>query len=124
MNPKETVIEFIEAARRLDMEQFFSMMDENIYYHMGVKKPIHGRRAVRADIEALGPITRMDWDLVRVVAEGDVVMTERIDRSTINGNLINLPATGVFEVKNGKITYWRDYFDGHTWHNQGGRTMM
>jgi limonene-1,2-epoxide hydrolase len=124
MSPKQTIVDFIAAARRLDMETFFGMLDENIHYHTGAKKPIFGRKSVRTDIEALGPITQLDWELVRVAAEGNVVMTERIDRSTINGKLIELPASGVFEVRGGKIVYWRDYFDGHVWHSQGGRPMV
>jgi len=124
MNARQVILDFIAAARRLDMETFFGMLDENIHYHMGAKQPILGRKAVRADIEALGPITQMDWELVRVVAEGNIVMTERLDRSTINGRFIDLPAAGVFEVRGGKITYWRDYFDGHVWHSQGGRPMV
>jgi limonene-1,2-epoxide hydrolase len=106
------------------MERFFAMLDGNIRYHMGAKRPIVGRAAVRADIEALGPITQLDFEVVRIAAEGDVVMTERIDRSTINGKYIELPATGVFEVAGGRISYWRDYFDGHIWHSQGGRPMV
>ena len=45
-------------------------------------------------------------------AVGDTVMNERIDTFTPPGKArYGLPVAGVFVVKNGKITAWRDYFD-------------
>ena len=41
-----------------------------------------------------------------------MVLTERIDRFTINGKQIALPVMGTFEIDaQGKISAWRDYFD-------------
>jgi limonene-1,2-epoxide hydrolase len=40
------------------------------------------------------------------------VLTERLDRFTINGKQIALPVMGIFEVgADGKLVAWRDYFD-------------
>ncbi len=36
----------------------------------------------------------------------------------MNGKKVELPVAGVFEVKDGKITAWRDYFDMQTWARQ------
>jgi len=45
------------------------------------------------------------------VAVGNLVMNERLDRFTPpTGKAYGLPVAGVFEVTNGKITAWRDYF--------------
>jgi limonene-1,2-epoxide hydrolase len=39
-------------------------------------------------------------------------MNERIDRFTTGGGKkIELQVMGVFEVENGLIMFWRDYFD-------------
>jgi limonene-1,2-epoxide hydrolase len=38
-------------------------------------------------------------------------MNERIDRFVMNGKPVALPVSGVFEVVDGKISFWRDYFD-------------
>jgi limonene-1,2-epoxide hydrolase len=38
-------------------------------------------------------------------------MTERTDRFLINGQELALPVMGAFEIKDGKIAKWRDYFD-------------
>lgn len=42
---------------------------------------------------------------------GDTVFIERLDRHLLQGRWIELPVTGVFEVKNGQIGVWHEYFD-------------
>ena len=45
-------------------------------------------------------------------ALGDgIVMNERSDRFQIGTHTITLRVMGVFELADGKITHWRDYFD-------------
>ena len=41
----------------------------------------------------------------------DGVMTERVDVFTFVNGRIALPVSGTFEVRDGKIVAWRDYFD-------------
>jgi limonene-1,2-epoxide hydrolase len=38
-------------------------------------------------------------------------MNERTDRFLLKGEWVDLPVAGVFEVRDGRITLWRDYFD-------------
>jgi limonene-1,2-epoxide hydrolase len=40
-----------------------------------------------------------------------VVMNERLDRVTFGGQLAELRSCGVFEIEDGRIKAWRDYFD-------------
>jgi len=44
-------------------------------------------------------------------------MVERIDITIVNGKEITLPCLGVFEMQDGKIIEWRDYFDLATYTN-------
>jgi limonene-1,2-epoxide hydrolase len=50
---------------------------------------------------------------LHVAAAGDVVLTERIDhvRDSAGTTLMSIRVMGTFEVVDGKITAWRDYFD-------------
>ncbi|MEM9879804.1 MAG: limonene-1,2-epoxide hydrolase family protein, partial [Pseudomonadota bacterium] len=49
---------------------------------------------------------------LHIAENGNVVMTERIDRFALaSGAHIELPVMGIFEVEGDKITAWRDYFD-------------
>jgi limonene-1,2-epoxide hydrolase len=54
----------------------------------------------------------------RAVADGPVVVMERLDRHRLASGWIELPVTGVFEVHGGRITVWHDYFDAATIQNQ------
>ena len=40
-----------------------------------------------------------------------MVLTERVDTFTIGGAVAPLPVMGTFEIRDGKICAWRDYFD-------------
>ncbi|MFE9327593.1 limonene-1,2-epoxide hydrolase family protein [Nocardia sp. NPDC052278] len=44
-------------------------------------------------------------------ADGGTVFAERTDRFLIGNTWVSLPVTGVLEVRDGKITHWRDYYD-------------
>ena len=46
-----------------------------------------------------------------VAVRGDVVLTERIDTFTVGSKVAALPVMGTFEIRDGKIAAWRDYFD-------------
>ena len=58
--------------------------------------------------------TDSEWKVLRELAEGDVVMNERVDSFTIDGKRADLPVMGVFVLRDGLIAEWRDYFDLQT----------
>jgi limonene-1,2-epoxide hydrolase len=59
--------------------------------------------------------TGIDWEILRQTScgtlESGVVLNERDDRVEIHGRWSTLPVAGVFEIRGGKISLWRDYFD-------------
>jgi len=60
--------------------------------------------------------TRASWmraEMLAIAETGNTVLTERIDHlHDADGKLVmSLPVAGIFEVADGKITAWRDYFD-------------
>lgn len=52
-------------------------------------------------------------DMINIAAAGNIVLTERVDRMiTVDGSeAMAIRLMGVFEVADGKIVRWRDYFD-------------
>ena len=44
-----------------------------------------------------------------------LIAAERLDRTKAGDKAVDLPCTGVFELENGKIKVWRDYFDMATY---------
>ena len=52
-----------------------------------------------------------DFATHRQVANGNLVMNERTDTLTMGDKTVALPVMGAFEIADGKIKAWRDYFD-------------
>lgn len=113
ISPTETVLNFCEAWSRLDIDELLGFFTEDAVYHNMPGPPAVGLAAVRLTIESfLRGWQRTDWEVLAITASGHVVFAERIDRTdTRGGRHIDLPVVGVFEVVDGKIRAWRDYFD-------------
>jgi limonene-1,2-epoxide hydrolase len=91
--------------------------DDCVYHNMPLQ-PIQGKDAIKGVIEQfMGHFERCDWELIHVAAASDIVLTERVDRF-LGEKTVELPVMGAFEVKDGKIVAWRDYFDLATWTKQ------
>lgn len=56
-------------------------------------------------------VTGFEVQMLHIAAGDGAVLTERIDRITVGPIRIELPVSGTFEIKDGQITAWRDYFD-------------
>ncbi len=57
-------------------------------------------------------IDRIEFRVHDIVSHGAGVLTERTDVFYLDGGrIIERPVLGTFEVADGKITGWRDYFD-------------
>lgn len=113
MSNNETIIrEFVAAWSNLDADELADYFtDDGVYYNMP-SQPISGRENVRNFISNfMRPWESTDWEIINIMAEGDKVMVERMDRTVAAGNEINLPCFGIFEMEDGKIKVWRDYFN-------------
>jgi limonene-1,2-epoxide hydrolase len=109
---------FIEAWSRLDPDELAGYFTDDGCYHNMPVGPVAGRDQVRDMIAAFtAEWTSTQWDLLNIVGSGDVVMAERLDRTRAGDKAVDLPCTGVFEMENGKIKVWRDYFDLSTFAN-------
>ena len=76
---------------------------------------VHGPGGVKAVLEPFfAPTLENEFRVLREATVGPVVMLERLDRHRLEHTWVELPVTGVFEVHDGLITYWRDYFDAAT----------
>ena len=113
MDANEVVMRFCESFEQGDMEKTLSYLDTDCRYHNIPLEPVEGAEAIGKTFEGFGQImTSMRFEVLHQVASGDLVMNERVDHFVLtDGRKASLPVTGVFEVKDGKITGWRDYFD-------------
>lgn len=111
-DPITIVTRFIEAWSRMDPEELASYFAEDGAYHNMPMQSVVGRDNVRKFIAAfLRGWTATQWDILNIMAVGNVVMVERIDRTQTPTGKVDLPCVGVFEMTEGKIRVWRDYFD-------------
>ena len=106
------VTDFIAAWSRLDADELASYFTEDGCYHNIPVGPVVGRENVRDMIAAFtADWTATQWDLLTIIGSGDLVVAERLDRTQAGEKAVDLPCTGVFELEDGKIKVWRDYFD-------------
>lgn len=110
MGAEQTVRAFIDAWNALDQERIYGLMSDDIVYHNIPMKPVIGREPVRAHLAAW-PVDACEWELLNIATNGAVVLTERIDRFARGEDRIVVPVMGAFEVRDGRIARWRDYFD-------------
>jgi limonene-1,2-epoxide hydrolase len=74
--------------------------------------PVRGRDNVKRMIAGfIATWTETRWEILHLVSSGDVVIAERVDRTRAGAKSVDLPCTGVFEMADGRIKVWRDYFD-------------
>ena len=108
----QVVREFIEAWSRLDADELVTYFAEEGTYHNMPIAPVSGHANLRGFIgNFLKSWEKTDWEVLNIVAEGDLVIAERVDRTVVAGRQVDLPCVGVFEMEGGKIKVWRDYFD-------------
>jgi limonene-1,2-epoxide hydrolase len=115
------ILDFCAAFARRDVDELLGYFTEDAIYHNMPMDPVTGREAIRALLEAfVNPAEAIDFEVRHMAGDGDVVFTERVDRFNLGGRQIALPVAGVFELRDGKIAAWRDYFDMATWTRQAG----
>jgi limonene-1,2-epoxide hydrolase len=93
--------------------------NEDAEYRNGPLPPVRGRDLIVTSLTEMMSIGgEVDVDLVHMVVDGPVVMTERVDYVKFGEKRPGLRIAGVFEVHNGVITAWRDYFDAAEFSSQ------
>jgi limonene-1,2-epoxide hydrolase len=106
------VEKFLFALRDKDFDTMESLMaDEMVYENYGYTRMRGGRRIAKLFRGMERPSVGFDVKFHRNVAEGDTVLNERSDALIFGRLRIIIGVCGVFEVHEGRITLWRDYFD-------------
>ena len=117
MSTNEKIIrDFIAAWSRLNVDELVAYFSEDGVYHNMPTDPVVGHEALRVFIGAfVAGWDKTDWKILNLLVDGDIVVVERMDRTIAAEKPVNLPCCGVFEMSNGKIAVWRDYFDMTTY---------
>lgn len=114
-SPSETVHAFLAHMERLDYDAAMQLVSDDCEYTNVPLATVHGPAAIRAVLEPFfAHLPENVFGVVREASAGPIVFVERLDRHLVGGRWAELPVTGVFEVRDGRITVWRDYFDAAT----------
>ena len=111
-DPTEVVQAFLDAFVALDLDTALTYIADDCEYTNIPMGTVRGPAGVRAVLEPFAaPIHENDVVVLRKAAAGPVVFMERLDRHRLDHGWRELPVNSVFEVRDGRITVWRDYFD-------------
>lgn len=118
---EKIVSAFIASWAKAPVDETMAFLSDDVTYeNVPIPGTIEGRAQAR---EFLEPFFKKDPLLVplaihvkihHMVSSDGIVMLDRTDSFTVAGKTYDLPVAAIFEVKDGKITVWRDYFDMKT----------
>jgi limonene-1,2-epoxide hydrolase len=95
-----------------EAEAFRPFFTDDVVYHNIPMDPAVGIDATIAFIEGFFAMCQsLVIETVHLAVRDNVVLTERIDTFTVGEKVAALPVMGTFEIRDGKISAWRDYFD-------------
>ncbi len=115
----DLVSAFCRAWSNRDVDEILGYFAGDAVYHNMPMPPMQGKPAIKTLLQQIvSPTSWIELETLNIAEAGDVVLTERVDRFEMGGKKVELPVAGVFEIENGKIKSWRDYFDMATWTRQ------
>jgi limonene-1,2-epoxide hydrolase len=110
--PLAVVRAYLREMEAMNFEEGVKHIADDAEYANMMMPTVRGPAGVRAALEPFfAPVVRNEFVILREVVNGNVVFVERLDRHLLKTGWVELPVTGVFEVKDGKIAIWREYFD-------------
>lgn len=105
-----------------DLTPMLGYLAEDVVWQDIPGETRHGHAGAVGFVKSFyGKTTKFRMQPRNIVAEGNLVFVERVDDMDFNGKPTTLPAVGVFEIENGKIKVWRDYFDVKMFEAQIGK---
>ena len=106
-----TVEVFLNALADEDFETASAALaDDLVYQNVGLPT-IYGRNRAMQLFRRIEGRNRFEVKIHRIAADGAAVLTERTDALIFGRLRLQFWLCGVFEVHDGRITLWRDYFD-------------
>src|ERR1700756_3631647 len=106
-----TVERFLYALQASDLDAAGPLLAADLFYQNVGLPTIHGRKRAMKLFSSLGGSSAFEVKIHRIAADGAAVLTERTDALIFGPLRLQFWVCGVFEVHDGEITLWRDYFD-------------
>jgi limonene-1,2-epoxide hydrolase len=106
-----TVEDFLKALQHQDFDTVDALLADDVVYQNVGLPTIHGRKRVVKMMRGMEGRMGFEVKFHKNVADGTTVLNERTDAMIIGPLRLQFWVCGVFEVHDGRITLWRDYFD-------------
>lgn len=117
-SPTQVVLDFLKALEAPGgfpqaVRDYFTATTRYLNVGMSDTTGIADTLAFIEGFMAATGADHMTVDMLALAESGNTVLTERIDHLRAPGGaaVMSLAVMGIFEVENGKIAGWRDYFD-------------
>ena len=115
---EQLVVDFIHAAygERMDVDAMTALVSDDFVWqlHVPLSPVVVGRDAARAELEKHSQLSTgmIEGSEIRtIVSNDDTVIVERVDVNEMNGVAVTFNVVAIFEVRGGKISHWREYWD-------------
>lgn len=106
-----TVEVFLAALQDQDIDAAGAVLDEHLVYQNVGFPTIRGRARAMKLFRSMEGRAGFEVKTHRIAVNGSTVLTERTDALVFGRVRLQFWVCGVFEVTDGRITLWRDYFD-------------
>jgi len=106
-----TVESFLTALQNRDIDAAGAVLDEHLVYQNVGFPTIRGRARAIKLFRSMEGRAGFEVKTHRIAVNGSTVLTERTDALVFGRVRLQFWVCGVFEVTDGRITLWRDYFD-------------
>jgi limonene-1,2-epoxide hydrolase len=114
-SPIETVKAFLAALEELDIDKALGYASDDIVYQNVPLRPARGIAAFAKQMRVMAKYgSGFEATLHHIAADGPIVLTERTDALEAGAWRAEFWVCGTFEVRDGRIVLWRDYFDWAT----------
>jgi limonene-1,2-epoxide hydrolase len=118
----EIVKAYIKAINSRDMNNAVPYLHPDVVFdnvpQKGDARLTHGPEAIRKRLQHLLDFCeKSEWEIVRQIEQGDTVFNERVDRFWFKpgtfpkSDLLEWPVATRWELEDGKIILWRDYYE-------------
>jgi limonene-1,2-epoxide hydrolase len=114
---EKLVMEFLGHGhgREVDVDAIVALMTDDVVFQVNVptRKPRVGREAAREEIARGAAMATgdLDGEVLSMVSDDRLVFQERNTVFEMGEKRIALRLAAVFEVVDGKIAVWREYYD-------------
>lgn len=118
----DTVLAFTAAWNACDQARILALLDDDAIWENVPIEVLTGKAAIARKLTGVfAAVKAIDWRMLDIAQSATgAVLTERLDIIDLGDRRVELRIMGIFELSDGRITAWRDYFDLAQYRQQMG----